>query len=122
MKGAEIATMLFGAVGALGGLGAFLTSIFGRRKQKAEAGRHEAEATQIITGTAMSLVNELEEDAKAARAEAKQAREEMRALAGEARLLADELHALRTAIMRPDASLEALRLLVSGTGSNGRGR
>lgn len=128
MTWVEIATIVSGSVGALGGAGAFLSVLFGRRKQRAEADRteaeaerSEAEATQIITGTAVSMMKKLEENAERARVEAEQAREEMRAVRSEAHQLARELHSLRMAVMRPDATIESLRLLVSGSWSNGRG-
>lgn len=112
MTGTEITTAAVGVLGGLAGLGALLQAFFGR-------GKSRAEAAQIITGTAVSLMNELEEDARAARAEAAQAREEMRAVRDEARKLADELHALRTAIMRPGATVENLRILVDAGRTNG---
>ena len=111
MTGGEWDTTVLGGLGALAGVAALVNAFVGR-------GKTRAEATQIITGSAVSMMTEFEADAKAARAEAAQARTEMRAVREEAHLLAEELHRLRMAIMRPGASLESLRLLVSGT--NGR--
>lgn len=116
MTGAEWATIIVGSIGALSGGGALFNAFFGR-------GRTKAEASQIISTSAVTMMTEFEEDAKAARTEAKQVRAEMAQLASEARALADELHRLRMAIMRPDATLESLRALVtggSGGGTNGR--
>lgn len=111
------ATTLLGGVGGLAGVGALLNAFFGR-------GKTRAEATQIITGSAVSMMTEFEADARTARAETAQVRTEMRAemraVRDEARALAEELHRLRMAIMQPGASVDSLRVLVSGAGTNGR--
>lgn len=121
MTWVEIATAVGGIFGGLTGVGVVVNAFLRRRNNRAEAKKTEAEETQIITGTAMSLVNELEEAVREARTEARQAREEMRAVQAEAHELARELHSLRLAIMHPSATVESLRLLVTGTGSDGRG-
>ncbi|GAB7053139.1 hypothetical protein [Catenuloplanes indicus] len=120
--------ILVAAIGGLGGLGALLNAMFSRRKSKADA-------AQVITGTAMEWIAKFEkaaesaqEQAEAAQAQARAAREQMQAaqvqierVTAEARALAAELQALRTAILRPDASLETLRGLVQRQSANGRG-
>ncbi|MEV0608143.1 hypothetical protein AB0I61_17430 [Polymorphospora rubra] len=113
---ADWATLIAALVGALGGGGALTNAIVQR-------GRNKAEATQILTGSAMAMMGEFEADAKAARDEARQVRREMAEVATQARAIAEELHRLRMAIMRPDATLEQLRALVTGSaggGINGR--
>lgn len=112
MTGVEIGVLIVGVLGGLSGLAALANAIFGR-------GKTRAEEAQILTGTALTLMKELEKEAKAASDEADQARTQMQAVRDEARALADELHKLRTAIMRPDATVEGLRLLVTGRLSNG---
>lgn len=113
-----------GGFGGLAGIAALVNAITGR-------GKTRAEAAQILTGTAVALVNELEEAARVARAaeatsraELQTARDEMRgelqAVRDEARLLAGELHHLRTAILQPTATIEGVRAIVLGGGSNGR--
>jgi hypothetical protein len=115
------------AIGGLGGLtgaAALLNAWLGR-------GKNRADAAQVLTGSALSLVHEMEEDARAARVELKQSRAELKTfrreastelqlVRQEARALADELHRLRMAIMAPNATIDSLRLLVTGPGqSNG---
>jgi len=109
VTGAEWATLIIGGVGGTAGVAALLNAIFGR-------GKTRSEAAQIITGSAVSMMNEFEEDAKAARTE-------MRAVRTEALALAEELHQLRMAILQPTATIETLRALVvagSGPAVNGR--
>lgn len=112
MTGPQWVTTIAGAVGALAGLGALLNAFFGRSKTRAEA-------AQVITGTAVTWMNEFEEDAKAARRDAKAVREEMRSVRTEARALAEELHQLRTAILQPGITIDALRSLVGAGGRPG---
>ncbi|MEO3929959.1 hypothetical protein ABGB07_39830 [Micromonosporaceae bacterium B7E4] len=116
MTGPMWVTLIVGVVGGLAGVAALLNAFFGRGKTKAEE-------AQIITGSAVQVMNEFQEDARAARVEAAEVRVEMRAVRDEARALAEELHRLRMAIMQPDATIEGLRALVSsGPGSSANGR
>lgn len=124
----EWVLILVAAIGGLGGLGALANAVFGRRKTKADA-------AQVITGTAMEWINKFEKAAEAAQANAEaaqeqaaRAREQMQAaqvqierVTAEARALASELHLLRTAILRPDVSLDELRLMARRQSANGRG-
>jgi hypothetical protein len=115
---------LIGGLGGLTGAAALLNAWFSR-------GKNKADAAQVLTGSALTLVHEMEDDARAAREELKQSREELKTfrreastelqiVREEARALADELHRLRMAIMAPHATVESLRLLVTGPGqSNG---
>lgn len=104
----QLVVTLIGGLGGLAGVGALFNAFFSR-------GKSRAEAAQVITGAAVTWMTEFEEEAKAAR-------DEVRKVRTEAHALADELHALRRAIMSPDATVEGLRLLVAGPGTNGRGR
>lgn len=99
-------TLIIGMIGGLTGCGSLVAAVMGR-------GKTRAEASQIIAGTAVTMMREMEEDAKAAQLELRQVRLEARALA-------DELHRLRMAIMAPSATVETLRLLVVGPASNGQ--
>jgi uncharacterized protein (DUF3084 family) len=130
VTGAEWATLIIGGVGGTAGVAALLNAVFGRSKTKAEA-------AQVVVGSAVTLMNELEEaarearqesraahdEAKASRSESRAAHQEMAEVRKHAHALADELHRLRTAIMHPDATIEALRALVGsgpGPATNGR--
>lgn len=109
MTAVQWVTTIAGSLGTIGGIGVLLNAFFGR-------GKTRSEAAQIITGSAVTMMNEFEEDAKAARSE-------MRAVRTEALALAEELHQLRMAIMQPTATIESLRALVvagSGPAANGR--
>ena len=128
MKTSEWATLIVGVLGGLSGLGVLLNAVFGKTKSKADA-------AQIITGTAMEWIGRFERaaeqaqvQAEAAQVQAARARDQMSAaqvqierVTAEARALASELHLLRTAILRPDASMDELRQLVR-QGMNGSGR
>lgn len=124
MTGAEWGIIAVGTLGGLGGLGALLNAFFGRGKNKADVGRANAEASTVITNTAMEWIDKFERQAEAAQETADraqvQARElqiQMDAVAREARALAAMLKELRTAIMDPKATVENLRVLVAH-GSN----
>lgn len=113
MTGVEIGVAVVGVLGTAGGLGALAKVIFDR-------GKGRAETAQILTGTALTLVNELEEGARearqeiqAARSEARAAQDEARAAWREAHQTAFELHRLRTAIMSPGVTVDELRAMVS---------
>ncbi len=100
------------AVGGLGGIGAFLQVFSQRRKFKAEA-------TDVLTDTALTLVEplrervaELEEEARRTRAEVAQARSEARALRDEVVDLAGVLRRWRTAILTRAVSREELERMV----------
>lgn len=135
MTGAEWGVIVVGTLGGLGGLSALLNAFFGRGKNKADVGRANAEASTVITNTALEWINRFEEQAEAATEAAEvaqqrarelqaqmdvQAREmhsQMDAVTREARALASMLKELRTAIMDPAATLTGLRLMVTH-GSN----
>jgi hypothetical protein len=92
-------------LGGLSGLGALLAAFFGR-------GKTRAEASAVVTQSAVSIINELQEDAKAAR-------DELREVRTEAAMLAAELRQLRVAIFSPYATIDGLRLLAGGGPPNG---
>jgi hypothetical protein len=135
VTGAEWGVIVVGTLGGLGGLGALLNAFFGRGKNKADVGKANAEASTVITNTAIEWIDKFEKQAEAATEAAQvaqerarelqvqmdvQAREmhaQMDAVTREARALAEMLKNLRTAIMHPNASVEGLRLLVTH-GSN----
>lgn len=123
MTGAEWGVIAVGIVGGTGGIAALLNAFFGRGKNKADSGKANADANAVITSTALEWIDRFEQRAEAAQEAAdraeKQARElqtQMDAVSREARALAAMLTELRTAILRPDATVEGLRLLVN-TGS-----
>lgn len=127
MTGAEWGVIGVGVVGGLGGLAALLQAFFGRGKTKADSSKANAEANAVITSTAMEWIQKFEEQAESAQEAAKQAQRQaveaqrqatevhaqMDTVSREARALASMLTELRAAIMRPDATIEGLRLLVS---------
>lgn len=123
MTGAEWGVIAVGTLGGLGGLAALLQAFFGRGKNKADVGRANAEASTVITNTAMEWIDKFEKQAEAAQETAdraqRQARElqvQMDAVVREARAVAAMLADLRTAVMHPDATLEGLRRLVGTAG------
>lgn len=100
------------ALGGLGGIGAFFQVFSQRRKFKAEA-------TDVLTDTALTLVEplrqrvaELEEEARRTREEVKQARNDARALRDEVVDLAGVLRRWRTAILTRAVSREELERMV----------
>lgn len=110
---------ILAGLGGAGGVAGIFTAYTNRNKPKAEA-------AEILTGSAVSLVKEHEGDAKEARDELKafrrEAAAEMASVRNEARALAEELYRLRMAIMAPGATIDSLRLLVAGPqASNGTG-
>ncbi|WP_433730961.1 hypothetical protein ACQP2Y_21460 [Actinoplanes sp. CA-051413] len=120
MTGAEWGVIIVGTLGGLSGLGALLQAVFGRDKNKADVGKANAEASTVITNTAMEWIDKFERQAEAAQEQAdraqRQARElqvQMDAMAKEARALAEMLKELRAAILHPNATVENLRLLIS---------
>ncbi len=91
----EIVTAIIGVIGGVGGIGAFLTSIFQRKKIRAEA-------ADVLTDTAITLVEPLQrrvkevtDEAREARAETRQAREETRQARAETQLAREEMSELR---------------------------
>jgi hypothetical protein len=70
----QAVTAIIGAVGGLGGLGALVASVLGRRKLKAEA-------ADVITDTALTLVEPLQRRVRELEAEAEQARRKWREFA-----------------------------------------
>lgn len=132
MTGAEWGVVIVGTLGGLGGLAALLNAFFGRGKARADTGKANADANAVITSTAMEWIAKFEEQAESAKAAAEQAQQQaaeakrqasevqvqMDTVSREARALASMLTELRAAIMRPDATIEGLRLLVSSNFSH----
>ncbi len=110
----DIATIIaiVAALGGIGGFSAFFQVFSQRRKFKAEA-------ADVLTGAALELieplqarVRELEQEARATRAEVAQARSEARALKDEVVDLAAVLRRWRTAILTRAISREDLERMV----------
>lgn len=97
MTTVQLVVTAIGGGGLLTGVASLATALLNRGKTRAEAGK-------VLTDQAVLMVNELQEEVKAARAEVAQLR-------GEARAIAAELYELRTAIFRPDATIDGLKLL-----------
>ncbi|MEU8821794.1 hypothetical protein [Actinoplanes sp. NPDC048796] len=105
-------TTIIGAIGGLGGLGALVASVLGRRKLRAEA-------ADVITDTALTLVEPLQArvrevtaEAKEAREETRQAREEMFELRTSLAEVMTLLRRWRAAVLSPHVSREELREMV----------
>jgi hypothetical protein len=108
MTWANWAVALLGALGGFGGaagVAALLNVFFSK-------GKLRADAAQVITGTAMTLVKELEDQITRTRDELGKAQTELRKVRLEAEKLARELRLLREAIVAPTATVEGLRSLV----------
>jgi transposase-like protein len=120
VTGVEWGVIVVGLVGGLGGLGALLDAFFRRGKNRADVGKANAEASTVITNTAMEWIQKFEEQAEAATETADRAQQQARelqqqldALSRDARALAGMLAEIRAAILHPDASLDGLRDLVN---------
>lgn len=103
-----------------GGGAAILQAVTGRRSRKAEVADRLSDST-------LKWVEEFQEEARNARAEAAEARREAqearRELADvrrEAEALIRDLRELRAAVLSPGATVERLRAMVGGEGMNGR--
>lgn len=126
MTGAEWGVIAVGTLGGLSGLGALLNAFFGRGKNRADANQATAQASTVITNTAMEWIDKFEKQAEAAtetaeraQRQARDAQDQMDAVSREARAVAQMLAELRAAIMRPDATIDGLRVLVnSGSHTN----
>lgn len=103
----QLVVTAIAALGGLGGLGGVLAAVLGR-------GKLRAESAQIVTASAVQLVNEMQEEAAGARGELRTLRTEVAAMAA-------ELHRIRVAIYDPAATLQSIRLAANApTGVNGR--
>ena len=125
----QILLSVLGVLGGAGGITAIATVVLQRRKFKADA-------ADVITDTALTLVDplrqrvkELEAEAAGARKETASAHQEAAAARAEIREFRSAITELtgmmrrwRAAILAPDASLDALRVMVtSEPGTNGHG-
>ncbi|BAL87285.1 hypothetical protein AMIS_20650 [Actinoplanes missouriensis 431] len=123
MDATQIVTAVIGVLGGIGGLGALVGSVFQRRKIRAEA-------ADVLTDTALTLVEPLQErvkevtkEAKEAREEARQAREEMADLRTSLAELMGLMRRWRAAVLSPHVSRETLMEMVRTDevgSSNGR--
>ena len=95
----QVATSALSVLGAGGGLGATVAAVLRWRTTKADA-------ADVITDTALILIEPL-------KARISELEHEIARLRSEARQIADELLRLRTAILDPTATLEDLRGLVN---------
>jgi hypothetical protein len=96
---AQVATSVLSVLGAGGGLGAAAAAVIRWRKTNADA-------ADVITDTALILVEPLKERIK-------ELETDIARLRSEARQTANELRLLRTAVLDPTASLDGLRALAS---------
>lgn len=118
----QILLTLVGAVGGLTGVGAIATVLVQRRKFRADA-------ADVLTGTALTLVDplrarvsELQSEVAEARQKAAQATEEIGDLRAAVREMTLMMRRWRTAIFAPNATVQTIRELVAadqGPGSNG---
>jgi hypothetical protein len=95
---AQILTSVLSVVGAGGGLGAVFTAILRRRAT-------DAEAADVITDTALVLVEPLKQRIR-------DLENEVRQLQRAVKQALEELRRLRMAVLDPAANLEDLRTLV----------
>jgi seryl-tRNA synthetase len=114
------------AAGAVGWLASLITIKATRRKILSEAGRTDADAAEKIKKSALDLVAEMESDAKDARAEVRGLRSDVRKLElqlgealAEGREAINDLRRLKSAILDPQATVGALRDLVTRSSRNG---
>jgi hypothetical protein len=105
---AQVATSVLSVVGAGGGLGAATAAIIRRRKSNADA-------ADVITDTALILVEPLKQRVK-------ELEIEIGRLRTEARQTANELRLLRSAVLDPSAKLEELRAVANPRRGNNRMR
>jgi uncharacterized coiled-coil DUF342 family protein len=118
----DLPTTVATAIGSLlagGGLVAIINAFAKRRTVRADAAARLSDET-------LKWVNEFQDNAKEARAEAALARQEateahaqMRAVRSEAEWLAGQLQQLRRAILDPQATIERLRAMVGPDYPNG---
>jgi len=118
----QILLTVLGAVGGLGGVAAVATVLVQRRKFKADA-------ADVLTDTALTLVDplkarvgELQTEVVDARRKVAEATEEIGDLRAAVRDLTLMMRRWRTAIFAPGATVEQIRELVAadqGPGSNG---
>lgn len=127
MTGVEWGVIAVGVLGGTSGVAALLNAIFSKNKNRADAGKSTAEAATVVSNTAMEWIKKFEDAAEKAQAHAAKAQEQadrateqaelartqMQAVTREARAVAQMLAELRIAIMRPDATVEGLRALIS---------
>ena len=85
---------------------------------RGEEKRH-ADAADVLTDTALTLVQPLRDELAQVRAEAQQLRDELRKAVAEGQAALTELRALRVAILDPAATLAALRDLVARSSRGG---
>jgi uncharacterized small protein (DUF1192 family) len=100
----QIVTSALSVLGAGGGLSAATAAVVRWRKSNADA-------ADVITDTALILVEPL-------KARIQELEREIARLRSEARQTANELLRFRTAILDPTASLDSLRALANPTRSN----
>lgn len=112
MDTTQLVTAIIGVLGGIGGLGALVGSVFQRRKIRAEA-------ADVLTDTALTLVEPLQArvkevtaEAKEARTEARQAREEMSDLRTSLAEVMGMLRRWRTAVLSPHITREELMEMV----------
>lgn len=112
MDTTQLVTAVIGILGGIGGLGALAASFFQRRKIRAEA-------ADVLTDTALTLVEPLQKrvkevtaEASEARAEAGRAREEMAELRASLADLIAQLRRWRAAVLSPHVTREQLMEMV----------
>lgn len=108
----QAALSAIGILGGTGGLAALASIVLQRRKLRADA-------ADVLTDTAITLVRELEQEAASARKELASARRECAELREVVALLNATMTRWRYAIMDPYVSVDQLREMVNNK-ANGR--
>lgn len=117
---------IFVVVAASGAMAALITSLFQRRKIKAETQHLSADAAATLTRTATELIDPYRQELRRARSEVHEARSEVarlrktnRRLQEELEETREELHRLRLEARVCEREIEALRDQVSSLLSRG---
>lgn len=111
-----------------GTVAGIIGAAFARPKTRAEAEKVEADAADVLTGKALTMVSRLEEQVTRAQdrvrdldQETMQLRRDLAAAHGQVAVLDGRIRSLIAAILAPDATLQQLRAMVGhGPGINGR--
>lgn len=105
MDSVQVATTVIGVLGGIGGSAALVGQIFQRRKIRAET-------ADVLTDTALTLVEPLQKRVQEVTAEAREAREETRQSREETRQAREEMGELRESLGEVIAMLRRWRAAV----------